>query len=194
MAQERTLDVAELIEGRKLGSAPDHGGAAALHADGARRLRHADAVVRRTFDLAGMGRQPRRVRLRAYSAHLFGYLVGAVFLTFFGDRLGRKNIIMAGAVDLQLFTFAPAFASTSQTESFALRFRRRASGSAARFPPASRSSPNIMPHKIRATTIGLMFVAYNLGARMRAASSPSWTIEQLAGTRCSSSAASPRSR
>ena len=32
------------------------------------------------------------------SGHLFGYFFGALFLSFFGDRFGRKNIIIAGAV------------------------------------------------------------------------------------------------
>ena len=40
------------------------------------------------------------------TAHLLGYLVGAVFLTFYGDRLGRKNIILAGATIFSVFTFA----------------------------------------------------------------------------------------
>jgi AAHS family 4-hydroxybenzoate transporter-like MFS transporter len=110
------------------------------------------------------------------SAHLFGYMAGALVLTFFGDRLGRKNIIIAGAVIFSLFTFATGFA-TSQVEIYALRFLAGI-GLGGAIPTGIALAAEYMPHKIRATTIGFMFVAYNLGSMMGGFTA-AWTIDTL---------------
>ena len=54
------------------------------------------------------------------TAHLVGYFVGAMVLSFFGDRIGRKNIIVTGAMIFGAFTFAAGFA-TSPQELYLLR-------------------------------------------------------------------------
>ena len=46
------------------------------------------------------------------SAHLIGYLFGALILSFFGDRIGRKNIIVSGAVIFGACTFAAGFSAS----------------------------------------------------------------------------------
>ncbi len=78
------------------------------------------------------------------TAHLVGYFVGAMALSFFGDRIGRKNIIVAGAVIFGAFTFAAGFA-TSPVGAWAAGASARASGWAAPFRPALRSRRNTCP-------------------------------------------------
>jgi AAHS family 4-hydroxybenzoate transporter-like MFS transporter len=46
------------------------------------------------------------------SAHLSGYLVGAILLSFVGDRLGRKNVIIAGVAIFSVFTFIAGLATS----------------------------------------------------------------------------------
>src|ERR1700674_3285127 len=52
---------------------------------------------------------------------LFGYMLGAMLLSSLGDRIGRKKIIIGGALLFGTFTLATAFA-TSLTALFVLRF------------------------------------------------------------------------
>jgi AAHS family 4-hydroxybenzoate transporter-like MFS transporter len=96
------------------------------------------------------------------SAHLAGYLVGALVLSFFGDRIGRKNIIVAGAVIFGAFTFAAGFA-TSPLELGIWRFGAGI-GLGGAIPTGIALAAEYMPRRVRATTIGLMFVGYNVGA------------------------------
>jgi AAHS family 4-hydroxybenzoate transporter-like MFS transporter len=175
MAQERTLDVAGLIEGRKLGSAQVWVALLlctlmALEGYDMQTLSFAAPAILREW---GVSRAEFGLVL---TAHLFGYLVGAVFLSFYGDRLGRKNIILAGATIFSLFTFGAGFAG-SQTELFAWRFGAGV-GLGGAIPTGIALAAEYMPHKIRATTIGLMFVAYNLGAASGGFIA-SWSIEEF---------------
>ncbi len=175
MAQERTLDVADLIEGKRIG--PAQVAVALLLCT----LMALEGYDMQTLSLAAPAILQEWGVSRAefgwvLSAHLFGYMAGAVVLTFFGDRLGRKNIILAGAVIFSLFTFATGFA-TSQTEVFALRFAAGI-GLGGAIPTGIALVAEYMPHKIRATTIGFMFVAYNLGS-MLGGFTAAWTIESL---------------
>ena len=96
------------------------------------------------------------------SAHLAGYLFGALILSFFGDRIGRKNIIVAGAVIFGAFTFAAGF-STSPWELGFWRFGAGI-GLGGAIPTGIALAAEYMPRRVRATTIGLMFVGYNVGA------------------------------
>ena len=96
------------------------------------------------------------------TAHLVGYFVGAMILSFFGDRIGRKNIIVAGAMIFGAFTFAAGFA-TSPQELYLLRFGA-GFGLGGAIPSGIALAAEYMPSRMRATTIGLMFVGYNLGA------------------------------
>ena len=175
MAQERTLDVAELIEGRKLGSAQIWVALLlctlmALEGYDMQTLSFAAPSILQEWGVS-------RVAFGyVLTAHLLGYLVGAVFLTFYGDRLGRKNIIIAGATIFSVFTFAAGIAS-SPFELFALRFLAGI-GLGGAIPTGIALAAEYMPHRIRATMIGLMFVAYNLGAASGGFIA-SWSIEQF---------------
>jgi AAHS family 4-hydroxybenzoate transporter-like MFS transporter len=96
------------------------------------------------------------------TAHLVGYFVGAMVLSFFGDRIGRKNIIIAGAMIFGAFTFSAGFA-TSPQELYLLRLGA-GFGLGGAIPSGIALAAEYMPGRVRATTIGLMFVGYNLGA------------------------------
>jgi AAHS family 4-hydroxybenzoate transporter-like MFS transporter len=96
------------------------------------------------------------------TAHLVGYFVGAMILSFFGDRLGRKNIIVTGAMIFGAFTFSAGFA-TSPQELYLLRLGA-GFGLGGAIPSGIALAAEYMPSRVRATTIGLMFVGYNLGA------------------------------
>jgi MFS transporter, AAHS family, 4-hydroxybenzoate transporter len=175
MAQERTLDVAELIEGRKLGAAQIWVALLlctlmAIEGYDMQTLSFAAPSILREW---GVSRAEFGIVL---TAHLFGYLVGAVCLSFYGDRLGRRNIIIAGAVIFSVFTFGAGFAG-SQTELFLWRFAAGI-GLGGAIPTGIALAAEYMPHKIRATTIGLMFVAYNLGAASGGFIA-SWSIEEF---------------
>ncbi|HEX5279099.1 MAG TPA: MFS transporter [Micropepsaceae bacterium] len=96
------------------------------------------------------------------SAHLTGYLFGALILSFFGDRIGRKNIVVAGAVIFGACTFAAGF-SASPWELYVWRFGAGI-GLGGAIPTGIALAAEYMPKRFRATTIGLMFVGYNVGA------------------------------
>ena len=161
MAQARTLDVAELIEGKKLGRAQISVvlllcTLMALEGYDMQTLSMAAPAILREWGAS------RAEFAWVLTAHLFGYMSGAVVLTFLGDRMGRKSIILAGVVIFSLFTFIAGF-STSQLEMFSWRFAAGI-GLGGAIPTGIALAAEYMPHKIRATTIGFMFVAYNIGS------------------------------
>ena len=96
------------------------------------------------------------------TAHLVGYFVGAMVLSFFGDRFGRKNIIIAGAVIFGVFTFSAGFA-TSPQQLYFMRFGAGV-GLGGAIPTGIALAAEYMPRRMRATIIGLMYVGYNIGA------------------------------
>jgi AAHS family 4-hydroxybenzoate transporter-like MFS transporter len=173
MASERTLDVAELIEGRKLGR-PQVAIAMllctlmVLEGYDMQTLSFAAPAILREWQVS------RADFGFVLTAHLVGYFVGAMILSFFGDRIGRKNIIVAGAVIFGAFTFATGFA-TSPGELYMLRFGA-GFGLGGAVPTGIALAAEYMPKRVRATTIGLMFVGYNLGAAAGGFIA-AWTIE-----------------
>src|SRR4030095_1111772 len=174
MAQERTLDVAELIEGKwpgamQIGIALLLCTLMLIEGYDMQTLSFAAPAILREW---GVSRAEFGLVI---SAHLFGYLVGAVFLSFYGDRLGRRNIILAGVVIFSVFTFGAGFAG-SQPELFAWRFGAGV-GLGGAIPTGIALAAEYMPHTIRATMIGLMFVAYNIGAGTGGFIA-SWSIEE----------------
>src|SRR5258705_11049088 len=119
MAVERTLNVAELIEGKKL-----------AWSQIAIALWLCTLMVLEGYDMQTLSFAAPAI-LREWqvsradfgfvlTAHLVGYFVGAMILSFFGDRLGRKNIIVTGAMIFGAFTFAAGFAP-SPVELYLLR-------------------------------------------------------------------------
>src|SRR2546421_12950111 len=97
MAVERTLNVAELIEGKKLAWSQIAIAAwlctlMVLEGYDMQALSFATPAILREWQVS------RADFGAVLSAHLIGYLVGALTLSFLGDRIGRQNIIVARAV------------------------------------------------------------------------------------------------
>ena len=161
MAVERTLNVNELIEGKKL-ARPQIMIALwlctlmMLEGYDMQTLSFATPAILREWQVSRADFGP------VLSAHLIGYMVGALVLSFWGDRLGRKNIIVAGAVIFGAFTFGAGFA-TSPME-LAMWRLGAGFGLGGSIPTGIALAAEYMPARVRATTIGLMFVGYNLGA------------------------------
>ena len=157
---ERTLDVAELIEGKlarpQIVIALWLCTLMVLEGYDMQTLSFATPAILREWHVS------RADFGAVLSAHLAGYLVGALVLSFFGDRIGRKNIIVAGAVIFGAFTFAAGFA-TSPLELGIWRFGAGI-GLGGAIPTGIALAAEYMPRRVRATTIGLMFVGYNVGA------------------------------
>ena len=161
MAQERTFDVADLIEDRKLGwpqilIALWLCTLMVLEGYDMQSLSFAAPVILREWHVS------RGDFGVVMIAHLFGYFFGALILSFFGDRIGRKNIIIAGVVIFGAFTFGAGFA-TSPEELWGWRFAA-GFGLGGAIPTGIALAAEYMPARFRATAIGLMFVGYNIGA------------------------------
>jgi AAHS family 4-hydroxybenzoate transporter-like MFS transporter len=172
MAVERTLNVAELIEGKKL-AWPQIAIALwlctlmVLEGYDMQTLSFAAPAILREWHVS------RSDFGFVLTAHLVGYFVGAMILSFFGDRIGRKNIIVAGAVIFGAFTFATGFA-TSPQELYLLRFGA-GFGLGGAIPPVLRWRRN-MPARVRATTIGLCSSATTSAPRPALVFIAAWTI------------------
>ena len=161
MAESRTLDVASLIEGRALGVAQIAiagwlCGLMVLEGYDMQTLAFAAPAILKEWQV---GRADFGYVL---TAHLVGYFVGAMVLSFYGDRLGRKNIILAGVAIFGAFTFGAGFAH-SPTELYIWRFLAGV-GLGGAIPSGIALAAEYMPSKYRATLIGLMYVGYNLGS------------------------------
>lgn len=156
----RTLDVAALIEGRL--ARPQVAIAAwlctlmVLEGYDMQTLSFAAPAILREWHVS------RADFGAVLSAHLSGYLVGALTLSFLSDWIGRKNIIVAGAVVFGACTFAAGF-SASPLELGLWRFGAGI-GLGGAIPAGIALAAEYMPKRVRATTIGLMFVGYNVGA------------------------------
>jgi len=161
MAQERTLDIADLFEGKKLGTAQVMIAfwlctIMVLEGYDMQALSFAAPAILREWKVS------RADFGFVMTAHLFGYFFGALFMSFFGDRIGRKWIIIAGTMIFGAFTFGAGFA-TSPQEMFLWRIGS-GFGLGGAIPTGIALAAEYMPTRVRATTIGLMFVGYNVGA------------------------------
>ncbi len=160
MAAERTLDVTALIEGKL--ARPQIGIAMWL----------CTLMVLEGYDMQALSFTTPAILAEWHvspgdfsyvaTSHLVGYFVGAMILSFFGDRFGRKNIIVTGAMIFGAFTFAAGYA-TSPTELYLLRFGA-GFGLGGAIPSGIALAAEYMPMRMRATMIGLMYVGYNVGA------------------------------
>jgi AAHS family 4-hydroxybenzoate transporter-like MFS transporter len=110
------------------------------------------------------------------SASLFGYMVGAFALGAAADRLGRKVVLLLGLATFGVFTLAAPTAH-DLTALMTLRFLAGL-GLGAAVPTGLSLNAEYVPLKVRATTIGLMYVAYNVGAAgggfVAGAAIPAW--------------------
>jgi MFS transporter, AAHS family, 4-hydroxybenzoate transporter len=93
---------------------------------------------------------------------LFGYMLGATLLSNLGDKFGRKKIIVAGGLLFGAFTLASAFSATLR-ELLVLRFIAGI-GLGASIPSAIALAAEYAPSRARATTISILFIGYNLGS------------------------------
>ena len=96
------------------------------------------------------------------SASLFGYMIGGFTLSAAADHFGRKTMILIGLVLFGAFTLATPLAG-SVNALMALRFLAGL-GLGAAIPTGLALSAEYTPLRFRGTAIGLMYVAYNLGA------------------------------
>src|SRR5262252_11043836 len=109
MAQERTLDIADLFEGKKLGTAQ------VMIAFWLCTIMVLEGYDMQTLSFAAPAILREWHVSRAdfgfvLSAHLVGYLFGALTLSLLGDRIGRRRVILAGAAIFGIFTFGAGFA------------------------------------------------------------------------------------
>ncbi len=160
MAGERTLDVAAVIEGKlarpQILIATYLCTLMFLEGYDMQTLSFAAPAILREWNVSKGDFGP------VLGAHLFGYMIGAVLLSFVGDRLGRKNIIIAGVAIFSVFTFSAGLA-TSPLMLGLLRIGA-GFGLGGSIPIGIALAAEYMPRRIRETMIGLMFVGYNLGA------------------------------
>jgi AAHS family 4-hydroxybenzoate transporter-like MFS transporter len=93
---------------------------------------------------------------------LFGYMLGATLLGSLGDRFGRRKIIIGGSVWFGLFTLVATHA-TSITGLLVFRFIAGL-GLGAAIPTTIALAVEYSPSRRRATTVGILFIGYNIGA------------------------------
>ncbi len=95
---------------------------------------------------------------------LFGYMLGATLLGNLADRIGRKKIIIGGALLFGTFTLATVFA-TSLTALIVLRFVAGI-GLGGSIPTVIALTVEYAPSHRRARMISVLFVGYTIGSAM----------------------------
>jgi AAHS family 4-hydroxybenzoate transporter-like MFS transporter len=99
-----------------------------------------------------------------FGAGLGGFMLGALLLGNLGDELGRKRMIIAGALLFGVFTLACAFAGGLDA---LLAFRAIAGvGLGGLIPNAIALMAEYAPARARATRVGIMFVGYTAGSAL----------------------------
>jgi AAHS family 4-hydroxybenzoate transporter-like MFS transporter len=106
------------------------------------------------------------------SAGLAGFMAGAFLLSDFGDRFGRRRLILAGVALFGAATLAAAFSETF-TQLLILRFVAGI-GMGGAIPNAIALNTEYAPTQSRASAIGVMYVGYTLGG-----AAPGWAAAAL---------------
>lgn len=101
---------------------------------------------------------------QVFGLGLFGYMLGAMLVSNFGDRVGRKKLIIGGCLLFGAFTVASGYAIHLP---FLLTVRFVAGiGLGAAIPNTIALAAEYCPAASRALTIGIMFVGYNVGSAL----------------------------
>jgi MFS transporter, AAHS family, 4-hydroxybenzoate transporter len=130
------------------------------------------AMITDGFDLAGLASAaPELARTwhlapkqfaPAFSASLFGILIGAPLLGHAGDRFGRKTLIIAGCVTFSIGTLATVW-TTKLDQVVALRVLTGI-GIGGLMPNAIALNSELAPKRLRAMLVVLMFTGITAGA------------------------------
>ena len=99
-----------------------------------------------------------------FAANNFGFMIGALLLSSFGDRIGRKKMIVLGALLFGIFTLAIGY-SGEFTE--VLIFRLIAGiGLGGAVPNIIAITAEYAPARRRATALSVLFISYTLGSAL----------------------------
>lgn len=98
------------------------------------------------------------------SANLFGMMIGAVFLGSYGDRIGRKKLIVGGTLLYSLTTLL-ALAATNVTELSMIRFMTGV-GLGGVLPNVIALTPEMTPRARRPMLTSLVILGISLGSGM----------------------------
>ena len=96
-----------------------------------------------------------------FSAGLFGLLVGSILFGWVGDRYGRKQAMIIGALGFSVLTAATGFAR-SEESLLALRFLATI-GLGGAVPNAVALTSEFTPKAYRITAVGVIFAGYSIG-------------------------------
>src|SRR3984957_15702454 len=99
-----------------------------------------------------------------FGAGLGGFMLGATLLGNFGDRFGRKHMIVAGSLLFGFFTLASAWAD-GLTSLLVLR-TIAGIGLGGSIPNAIALVAEYAPARDRATRVGVMFIGYTIGSAL----------------------------
>jgi AAHS family 4-hydroxybenzoate transporter-like MFS transporter len=110
------------------------------------------------------GMAPKDLVGPVQSANLFGMMIGAIFLGGFGDRIGRKKLIVGGTL---LYSFATllALAATNVTELSIIRFITGV-GLGGVLPNVIALTPEMTPRARRPMLTSLVILGISLGSGM----------------------------
>jgi len=100
----------------------------------------------------------------AFGAGMTGFMLGATLIGQLGDSLGRKKMILGGALLFGASTAASGLAGTLNTL-FLLRFVAGI-GMGGTVPNAIALSAEFAPFRKRATKVSTMYVGYTLGSAL----------------------------
>ena len=99
-----------------------------------------------------------------FGAGLGGFMLGATLLGNFGDKFGRKRMIVVGSLLFGVFTLASAFAE-GLTSLLVLR-TIAGLGLGGSIPNAIALMTEYAPVRVRATRVGIMFIGYTIGSAL----------------------------
>jgi AAHS family 4-hydroxybenzoate transporter-like MFS transporter len=161
MAENRILDVGEVIERQRIGPFQIGLGLVlllAMFVDGFEAQAPGFAAPEIVSDLG----VPRSAMGLVFGAGNLGLMIGAVLLGILGDSMGRKRTILVGCAVLALFSALTMFASDIAT----LRLLRIGSGIGVGgvLPSVIALGTEYSPKRIQARTIWFLLLGYQAGA------------------------------